>query len=68
MAPSAAPSTTSRLSRILRLLFPSRRAVAAAVVVEVIAALSGLPVPMHAVVAVATHLVLVAAGLVRRPA
>jgi hypothetical protein len=58
MAPRAASTTATRRGRVLRLIFPSRRAVFAAVVVEVAASLVGLPLPLHVIVALVTHVVI----------
>ncbi len=61
MAPSAS-STTTRRSRVLHWLFPSRRAILALAAVEIAASLVGLPLPLHAVAGLLAHLVLAVLG------
>lgn len=56
MAPSA-PFTTTRPGRVLHWLFPSRRAVLVAAVVDVVAVLLGLPFPVHLAVSALAHLI-----------
>jgi hypothetical protein len=65
MAPSA-PFTTTRPSRVLHWLFPSRRVVLAAVAVELAAFLLGLPLPLHIGVALAAHIGLAVVRLAPR--
>ncbi len=59
MAPSAASTTTTRRSRAVHLLFPSRRAVVAAAEVEIALSLLHLPLPLHVVLGLLAHVVLV---------
>ena len=54
MAPSAAFITT-RPGRVLHWLFPSRRAVLAVAVVDIVAVLLGFPLPVHIVAGLVAH-------------
>jgi hypothetical protein len=58
MAPHVKTTTAStRVRRVLRWLFPSRRTVLVDAAVEVAAALLGLPAPLHVVIGLAAHFV-----------
>lgn len=59
MAPSAASTTTTWRSRVLHVLFPSRRAVIAAAEMEIALSLLHLPLPLHVALGLVAHVVLV---------
>jgi hypothetical protein len=59
MAPCATSITTTQLGRVLHWLFPSRRVVVAATVVEVAVSLLRFPLPVHVVLAAIAHVLLV---------
>jgi hypothetical protein len=62
MVPCADSTASTRLVWVLHRLFPSRRVVVAATAVEVVAGLLGVPLPVHVLVGLLTHLVLARAA------
>ena len=56
MAPHINTTAPNRVRRFLLWLFPSRRAVLCAAVVEVAVGLSGLPAPLHVIIGLIAHI------------